>query len=126
MKRNETRGEFSVAVIFNNGKKLEATKDSLKIVFDCNKEETNKRLVLHNCLQDMNIVIVSKDIDSSTANRQSWRTRINHDKFEDVSQVRTFLGEKPTFHNYMPLLDVIQLHFSMELEGNSSEKPEKG
>ena len=68
----------------------------------------------------MNIVVVSKDTDSSTANGQSWRTRINHDKFE--------VGEKPVFnfHNDMPLLDVIQLHFSMELEGKSSKKPEQG
>ena len=95
MKRNETRSKFLVPVIFSDGKKLEATKDSLKIVFYCNKEETNTRLVLHNCFQDMNIVVVSKDTDSSTANRQSWRTRINHDKFEDVSKVHTFLGEKP-------------------------------
>ena len=95
MKRNETRSKFLVPVIFSDGKKLEAAKDSLKIVFYCNKVKTNTRLVLHNCLQDINIVVVSKNTDSSTANRQSWRTRINHDKFEDVSKVHTFLGEKP-------------------------------
>ena len=64
----------------------------------------------------MNIVVVSKDTDSSKANRQSWHTRMNRDKFEDVRQFHTFLGEKPTFHTYMPLLDVIQLHFSIDLK----------
>ena len=82
-------------MIFSDGKKLEAAKDSFKIVCYCNKVKTNSRFVLHNCLQDMNIVVVSKDTDSSTANRQSWRMRINHDKFEDVSKVHRFLGEKP-------------------------------
>ena len=59
MKRNETRIKFWVPVIFSDGKKLEATKDSLKIVFYCNKEEADRRLVLQTCLQDMNIAIVS-------------------------------------------------------------------
>ncbi len=91
----EWNKKFLVPLIFSDGKKLEATKDSLKIIFNCNKEETNTRLVLHNYLQDMNIIVVSKDTDFGTANRQSWRTRINHEKFEDVSKVHTFPGEKP-------------------------------
>ncbi len=94
MKRNETRSKFLVPVIFSDGKKLEATKDSLKIVFYCNEEKADTRLVLHTCLQDIDIVIVSKDTDSSTTNRHSWRTKIDHDKFEDVSKVHTFLGGK--------------------------------
>ncbi len=115
MKRYETRKNFLVPMIFTERKETwEATKDSLKMLFYCNHEEADTRLVLHACLQDTNVFVVSKDTDvlillvhayGLVKPKHIWHMKIDHDKFVDVNKVYTFLGERVS--TYLPQLHAI-------------------
>ena len=84
-----------------------------RLMFDCNHEEADSRIVLHAILSGQDTVVVSKDTDVlillvwaynhfSIANR--WYMKYDHEKFADIGLIVNFLGTTvcgilPAFHS---------------------------
>ncbi len=72
-------------------------------MFDCNHEDTDKRLVLHACLINTNVVVVAKDTDVFVLMvyayciekpSKKWFLKIGHEKYVDIRKVVDYLGEE--------------------------------
>ena len=85
------RRSFSMLVIFNDSiETWESTSDSVMMLFFCNRKEDDTRLVLHACLQEINVVIFVEDTNVLTLLihayeemqlKCSWHVRINIGKY---------------------------------------------
>ena len=73
------------------------------MLFLCNHEEADTRLVLHACLQEKNVVIVAKETGmlillvypyEISKLKCSWHMKIDHEKFVDISKVNAFRGSR--------------------------------
>ncbi len=88
---------LSTPLIFtHNEKTWRATRVSLEELLPCNHEEADTRMVLHCCIEDTNVVVVSKDTDvlillvhafTVTKPQQKWYMKIDHQKYVDIGAI---------------------------------------
>ncbi len=55
----EIRSNLKTEMIFAEEKTWRITKNEVSKIFQCSYEEEDTRMVLHACLQDTNVVVVS-------------------------------------------------------------------
>ena len=99
-------------VFTQNERTWKISKNDAVEVFECNHEEADTRMVLHACLDDTNVVVVSRDTDvfillvhafSIVKPTSQWFMKIDHQKYVDIGKACSYLGEKvslrlPQFH----------------------------
>ena len=110
-----TGHSYSMPVIFTDSKEpWEASSDSVKILFLCNHEETDARLVLHVCLEDKHVVVIAKETDvlilliyayKVVKPKCSWHMKINYEKSIDIAKVHAFLSSR--ILRYLPQIHAI-------------------
>lgn len=75
----------------------------ISLLYRCNHEEADTRLVLHALLADSDVVVVAKDTDVLIlliwAYEQSnvgkkWYMKYDHNKYADINEICNFLGPK--------------------------------
>ena len=89
-------------LITNRESTWDITKDNVNQIFDCN-QEADTRIVLHACLQDTPLVIVSKNTDvfvllvyayQQKKPSNTWLMKIGNDRYVNIQAVVNYLGEK--------------------------------
>jgi len=112
--RHETgRQKVTGNVVFTQSEKIwKIAKNDAVEVLECNHEEADTRMVLHACLDDTNVVVVSRDTDvfvllvhafSIVKPTSQWFMEIDHQKYVDIGKACSYLGEEvslrlPQFH----------------------------
>ena len=75
----------------------------ISMLYKCNQEEADTRLVLHASLEDNDVVVVSKDTDvlilliwayEKCNIQKKWYLKYDHNKYADINTICTFLGPK--------------------------------
>lgn len=70
-------------------------------ILDCNHKEADTRLVLHACLHDTPVVIISSDTDvfillvyaySKVRPREKWLMKIDNRRYIDIQKCTDYLG----------------------------------
>ena len=99
----EIRSAFKTEMIFAEEEKTwRITKHEVSEIFQCSHEEADTRMVLHACLQDINVVVVSKDTDvlilfvyafSVVQPEKDWYMKIDKSKYVEIGKVCRYLGE---------------------------------
>ena len=76
---------------------------SICMLYTCNHEEADTRLVLHALLADSDVVVVAKDTDvlilliwayEQSSVGKKWYMKYDHNKYADISEICKFLGPK--------------------------------
>ena len=100
-------------VVFTQNEKIwKIAKNDAVEVLECNHEVADTRMVLHACLDDTNVLVVSRDTDifvllvhafSIVKPTSQWFMEIDHQKHVDIGKACSYLGEEvslrlPQFH----------------------------
>ena len=103
LKREDVSKTLRIPIIVNdkdNTRKISG--DSQSIIFECNHEEADSRMVLHNCLEDTNVVVVSKDTDVLELMvfafvyhqpNKEWFMKIEADKYVNIGAIVKHFGD---------------------------------
>ena len=102
-RQSEIRSNFKTQMIFTEADKTwRITSDEASEIFLCSHEEADTRMVLHACLEDNNVVVVSKDTDvlillvhafSIAKPKNDWYMKIDQSKYVEIRKVCMYLGE---------------------------------
>ncbi len=103
LRSQEAKKHICVPLLFTDKEETwKITRDSATMLFQCNHEDADTRLILHACLEDTNVVIVAKDTDvfilmvyayCMERPKAKWYMKIDHDRFIDIEKVVKFLGD---------------------------------
>ncbi len=100
-------------VITSNERTYQITNRSSEMLFHCNHEEADSRLILHAILANQDVVVVAKDTDvlvllvwayEKYSVTHQWFMKYERDSFADVGKICRFIGRQlclslPAFHS---------------------------
>ena len=96
--------DVNVPIVFTNKEDtFEVTHQNSQILFKCNHEEADTRLILQACQKNTNCVVVSKDTDvfvllvfafAAKDIKYSWAMKIDHNKYINIQKVVQYLGKE--------------------------------
>ena len=102
MTSEEARGTIKQPFIVTEGDNTyRVERNGCELIYRCNHEEADTRLVLHASMEAADVAIVSKDTDvlillilaySKLSVCKTWLFKYNHDKYADIGVICQFLG----------------------------------
>ena len=104
LKREDVSKTLRIPIIVNDKDSTrKISDDSQSIIFECNHEEADSRMVLHNCLEDTNVLVVSKDTDVLVLMvfvfvyhqpNKEWFMKIEADKYVNIGAIVKHFGDE--------------------------------